>query len=111
MRKIVCALFLLAALFTAGNVIAGVSFIVDSTSHTKYDRLKRPVITSDKSCLSSGYTKNSCKSDEQGVGYCPYNIRYFKYCCPAGYAHSKKDCTDRGLTPSKTSCHGYYACE
>ena len=112
MRKYLGLFLLLMVAVWSFNAFSGIRFIVDSEAHTKRDKVRTNYISpSVKNCRTNGYTKTSCNSSEQAVERCPYDRRYFKYCCPSGYAHKKKDCTEQGLIPSKSSCHGYYRCE
>ena len=111
MRKIICALSLLMFLFAAGETVAGVTFIADSPVHTKRDKIKIEPTPGVNNCMNAGYTKTYCDADEEGVGICPYDSGYFRYCCPAGYRYTRKECLQMGMIPSKKTCHSYHACE
>jgi len=111
MRKITAAVVFALTLLFAADTFAGVRFIVDSAQHTKRDRSKNNNVSpSIKNCQNGGYTKVRCDNDEYGVDICPYDSRYFKYCCPNTHVYTKDECRDMGMRPG-SGCHGYYACE
>ncbi|MBR1649513.1 MAG: hypothetical protein IJ689_07980 [Alphaproteobacteria bacterium] len=109
MQKLMTAFLIL--LMGCETSLAGVRSIVDSASHTKRERLNSNYISSSvKKCTGSGYTRTSCYGNEYGVDVCPYDIRYFKYCCPPQYTSTQKECREQGMVASGSSCHGYYEC-
>lgn len=111
MRKITAAVTVLLTLLFAVDTMAGVRFIVDSAQHTKRDRSKNSNVSpSLRNCQNSGYTKLYCDNGEYAVDLCPYDSRYFKYCCPDTHVYTKDECKDMGMRPG-SSCHGYYSCE
>lgn len=111
MKKLTAAIAVLLTLLFAADAMAGVRFIVDSAQHTKRDRSKNSQVSpSLKNCQTGGYTKVRCNDDEYAVDLCPYDSRYFKYCCPNTHIYTKDECKEMGMRAG-SSCHGYYACE
>lgn len=115
MRKI--WLFVLAAVLLTGafRANAGVRFITDVPQNSYYGKPSSGSSVAGNNnnrCTAAGYTKTraSC-GDKVAVKPCPYNKRMFKACCDREYSHSKEYCLSRGLTPSRRSCEGMYACE
>lgn len=111
MHKFTAAVVFALTMLFAADTLAGVRFIVDSAQHTKRDRSKNNHVSpSLKNCQIGGYTKVRCTDGEYGVDLCPYDSRYFKYCCPETHVYTREECKDMGMRPG-SSCHGYYACE
>ena len=90
MKKII--LFIFASLiFFSANSLAGVTFIVDSPQHSsRFDQPSQP--SSSEKCIQAGYNKDSCPDGSYANMKCPYNLSYFKYCCPKQFENDYSKC-------------------
>ncbi len=111
MRKI-NVIYLAAALMLgfAATAEAGVTFLPAAGGSVGNSNKGNASQSSDQKCISEGYRRTSCSSDQILTDRCPYNSSYYKSCCPEAYKFTKEECLKAGLRYSSNSCGGLYRC-